>query len=68
MSFDGGDFRNQVQQQLALDYAQEFFQCITKPGSSISSSEANCIARCADRYVDATQVIAQAIVSQGGQR
>mmetsp|Transcript_24206 Transcript_24206/g.59448 ORF Transcript_24206/g.59448 Transcript_24206/m.59448 type:complete len:82 (-) Transcript_24206:2285-2530(-) len=68
----------QVQSELANAYAQEFFttvrekcfaKCIQKPGSSLSSGEAQCIARCTDRYVDATRMISQVVLqayNQGG--
>jgi len=39
-----------------------FAKCVEKPGSSLSSGEANCLARCCDRYLDATRVVAQTVV------
>merc|ERR1712216_429467 len=69
---------HQVQSELANAYAQEFFttvrekcfaKCIPKPGTSLSSGEQTCIARCTDRYVDATRAISNVVLqaySQGG--
>ena len=31
-----------------------FDKCITKPGTKLDSSEANCIANCAGRYLDSS--------------
>lgn len=39
-----------------------FAKCITKPGSSLSSSEANCVSRCTDRYLDATRMISSVVL------
>jgi len=69
---------HQVQAELANAYAQEFFttvrekcfeKCVPKPGTSLSSGEQTCIARCTDRYVDATRAISNVVLqaySQGG--
>ena len=46
-----------------------FAKCIPKPGTSLSSGEQTCIARCTDRYVDATRAISNVVLqaySQGG--
>ncbi|KAJ7542362.1 hypothetical protein O6H91_10G103000 [Diphasiastrum complanatum] len=54
---------DQVKQQLAQAYAEEFFgtlrekcfaKCVTKPGTSLSGSESSCISRCVERYIEAT--------------
>lgn len=67
----GNPLVSQVQQELATAYAQEFFstvrdkcfqKCITKPGSSLSSGDQNCLARCCDRYIDATKVVSQSVL------
>ena len=45
-----------------------FAKCIPKPGTSLSSGEQTCIARCTDRYVDATRAISNVVLqaySQG---
>lgn len=45
-----------------------FEKCVTKPGTSLSSGEQNCIAKCTDRYVDATRAISNVVLqaySQG---
>jgi import inner membrane translocase subunit TIM13 len=33
-----------------------FKACITKPGSSLSSSEQTCLSRCLDRYMEACKL------------
>ncbi|UJR10313.1 hypothetical protein I4U23_014519 [Adineta vaga] len=57
-----------VQQQLALQNAQELLQklsdkcfkaCVAKPGSSLSSSEQKCITSCSDRYMDAWNIVSR---------
>jgi len=68
----------QLQQEMQVQALQEFYttlrdkcwdKCITKPSSSLSSSEQQCLARCCDRYAEATKIVLQSIVSsaQGGQ-
>ena len=51
----------QVQSMRSAEVMQEFFQtvrdrcftvCVTKPSSSLSSSEQQCLARCCDRYAE----------------
>ena len=42
-----------------------FDKCVSRPGSSMSSGEMNCLARCCDRYVDATKVVSGTIISVG---
>mmetsp|Transcript_262 Transcript_262/g.621 ORF Transcript_262/g.621 Transcript_262/m.621 type:complete len:83 (+) Transcript_262:75-323(+) len=69
----------QVKQGAAGQYLQELFEsirskcyekCVTRPSSSLSSSEQKCLANCCDRYVEATAVVSQAVMShvakQGG--
>lgn len=60
----------QVQQQLAIANLQQFMEtvqkkcferCITKPGTSISSSEQQCITRCCDRYSEALEVVTKSL-------
>ena len=40
-----------------------FDKCVTRPGSSMSSGEMSCLARCCDRYVDATKVVSGTVVA-----
>jgi import inner membrane translocase subunit TIM13 len=40
--------------------------CVTKPSSSLSSSEQQCLARCCDRYADATQIVTKATLEMNG--
>ncbi|KAL6501537.1 protein translocase subunit [Orobanche gracilis] len=67
------DMMDQLKAQLAQVYAEEFLEtvrgkcfdkCITKPGSSLSGSEASCISRCVDRYIEATGMIARVLFNQ----
>jgi len=43
-----------------------FDVCVTKPSSSLSGSEQQCLAKCTDRFVDALQVVAKAAVEYDG--
>ena len=61
----------QVKAELANAYAQEFFttvrdkcfqKCVTKPSSTMSSSEAQCLGKCTDRYVEATKMISHVVL------
>ncbi|KAJ7297185.1 hypothetical protein O6H91_Y075200 [Diphasiastrum complanatum] len=63
---------DQVKQQLAQSYAEEFFgtlrekcfaKCVTKPGTSLSGSESSCISRCVERYIEATGIISRSVLS-----
>ncbi|KAK9807251.1 hypothetical protein WJX73_003197 [Symbiochloris irregularis] len=65
----------QVQSLRSQEALQEFFQtvrdkcfekCVTKPSSSLGSSEQQCLARCCDRYAEATQIVTQAVLQQSG--
>ena len=62
---------SQVKAELANAYAQEFFttvrdkcfqKCVTKPSSTMSSSEAQCLGKCTDRYVEATKMISHVVL------
>ncbi|KAH8981602.1 Tim10/DDP family zinc finger-domain-containing protein [Lactarius hatsudake] len=55
-----------VRNELALANAQElinktndkcFAKCVTKPSTSLSSSEETCLSRCFDRYMEAFNII-----------
>ncbi|TVU16047.1 hypothetical protein EJB05_39594 [Eragrostis curvula] len=61
-----------VRAHLAQAYAQElletvgnkcFAACVTKPGTSLSRSEGNCVSHCVDRYIEATGIISRALFS-----
>lgn len=43
-----------------------FEKCVTKPSSSLSSSEQQCLSRCSDRYGEATQAVLRAVLEQSG--
>lgn len=51
----------QIKTEMQVAFLQEFYQtvrdkcfdkCITKPSSSLSSSDQQCLARCCDRYAE----------------
>ena len=51
----------QIKSEMQVAFLTEFYQtvrdkcfekCITKPSSALSSSEQQCLARCADRYAE----------------
>ncbi|KAK9830672.1 hypothetical protein WJX74_001892 [Apatococcus lobatus] len=71
-SSSGGDkpspsqILGEVQRQVQVAQFQEFVstvrdkcfeKCVTKPSSSLGSSEQQCLARCCDRYAEATQIV-----------
>ncbi|XP_076057682.1 mitochondrial import inner membrane translocase subunit Tim13 [Oratosquilla oratoria] len=62
------ELMGQVKQQIVIANTQElltkmgekcFFKCITKPGSSLDSSEQKCLAMCMDRYMDAWNLVSR---------
>uniref|UniRef100_A0A061RWW5 Mitochondrial import inner membrane translocase subunit n=1 Tax=Tetraselmis sp. GSL018 TaxID=582737 RepID=A0A061RWW5_9CHLO len=64
-----------IKAQLDAAMFQEFFngvrdkcfeKCVTKPGSSLSSSEQTCLQRCCDRYQEVTAITEQAILKMSG--
>ncbi|KAH9972718.1 Tim10/DDP family zinc finger-domain-containing protein [Lactifluus volemus] len=57
-----------VRNELALANAQElinktnekcYAKCVTKPSTSLSSSEETCLSRCFDRYMEAFNIISR---------
>ncbi|KAJ7637586.1 Tim10/DDP family zinc finger-domain-containing protein, partial [Mycena polygramma] len=55
-----------VRNEIALTNAQQLMNsanercykaCITKPGTSLSSSEQTCLSRCLDRYMEAFNIV-----------
>ncbi|KAJ8919899.1 hypothetical protein NQ315_006428 [Exocentrus adspersus] len=63
------ELMDQVKQQIAVANAQElltkmtekcFKKCISKPGTSLDSSEQKCVAMCMDRYMDSWNLISKA--------
>lgn len=61
----------QYQAELAVAQLQEFYQtvrdkcfkaCVTKPSTSLSSSEQQCMAKCCDRYAEATEIVSKAVI------
>ncbi|XP_015589436.1 mitochondrial import inner membrane translocase subunit Tim13 [Cephus cinctus] len=63
------EIMEQVKQQIAVANAQElltkmtekcFKKCISKPGTSLDSSEQKCVAMCMDRYMDAFNLVSKA--------
>ncbi|KAF6207996.1 hypothetical protein GE061_016445 [Apolygus lucorum] len=58
-----------VKQQIAVANAQElltkmtekcFKKCVSKPGSSLDSSEQKCVLMCMDRYMDSWNLVSKA--------
>ncbi|PRW45628.1 mitochondrial import inner membrane translocase subunit Tim13 [Chlorella sorokiniana] len=64
-----------AEQAMQIAFLQDFYQtvrdkcfdkCVTKPSSSLSSSEQQCLARCCDRYAEATQIVTKAVLDMSG--
>ncbi|KAG9127174.1 Mitochondrial import inner membrane translocase subunit Tim13 [Ceratobasidium sp. 392] len=62
-----------LRNEMALANAQElinkinekcFAKCITKPSTSLGSSEERCLSMCMDRYMEAFNVISQTYVAR----
>ncbi|XP_029165995.1 mitochondrial import inner membrane translocase subunit Tim13-like [Nylanderia fulva] len=62
------ELMQQVKHQMAIANAQElltritekcFKKCISKPGTSLDTSEQKCIAMCMDRYMDSFNLISK---------
>ena len=45
-----------------------FDKCITKPGNKLDSSEANCIANCAGRYLDSSVFVVNRMMAKRQQQ
>ncbi|KAG7669247.1 hypothetical protein Ndes2526B_g05541 [Nannochloris sp. 'desiccata'] len=65
----------QIQQEMNVAFVQEFYQtvrdkcfkmCITKPSSSLTSSDQQCLAKCADRYGDSLKIVQNAVLEMNG--
>ncbi|KDD74440.1 hypothetical protein H632_c1313p1 [Helicosporidium sp. ATCC 50920] len=70
-----GQVMDSIKQQMAVAFLQSFYQtvrdkcfkmCVTKPSTSLGSSEQQCLARCCDRYADATNIVGQATLNANG--
>ena len=66
MSGSTGDLMGRVQAELNARHIQEiaqtvsekcFVKCVTRPSTTLSSSEQSCLARCMDRYIEAISVV-----------
>ncbi|XP_066978012.1 mitochondrial import inner membrane translocase subunit Tim13 isoform X1 [Macrobrachium rosenbergii] len=62
------ELMDQVKQQIVIANTQElltkmgekcFSKCISKPGSSLDSSEQKCLAMCMDRYMDSWNLVSR---------
>ncbi|KDN38411.1 hypothetical protein RSAG8_09505, partial [Rhizoctonia solani AG-8 WAC10335] len=62
-----------LRNEMALANAQElinkinekcFAKCVTKPSTSLGSSEETCLSRCMDRYMEAFNVVSQSYVAR----
>ncbi|KAK4326651.1 hypothetical protein Pmani_002812 [Petrolisthes manimaculis] len=67
------ELMDQVKQQIIIANTQElltklgekcFTKCITKPGSSLDSSEQKCLAMCMDRYMDSWNLVSRTYTSR----
>ncbi|KAF8564286.1 hypothetical protein P879_11236 [Paragonimus westermani] len=63
----------QMKAEVALVSAQELLQkmsdkcfekCVTKPGTTLDSSEQKCVGLCMDRYVDAWNLVSRTFASR----
>ena len=45
-----------------------FDKCVSKPGAKLDSSEANCIANCAGRYLDSSVFVVNRMMAKRGQQ
>ena len=45
-----------------------FDKCVQKPGNKLDSSEANCIANCAGRYLDSSVFVVNRMMAKRQQR
>ena len=45
-----------------------FDKCVTKPGNKLDSSEANCIANCAGRYLDSSVFVVNRMMAKRQQQ
>lgn len=61
--------QNAMAQAVVFSLAEKAFEkCVSKPGSSLSSSELSCIKSTAGKYIEASEFIVQAMTQgQGGQ-
>ena len=53
-----------IQQAIAKLTEQCFEKCIGKPGTKLDSSEANCVANCAGRYLDSSVFIVNRMMAK----
>ncbi|DBA89900.1 hypothetical protein WJX79_009689 [Trebouxia sp. C0005] len=63
--------RERVQAAMVQEYLTTvrdscFEKCVTKPSTSLSSSEQQCLARCMDRYAEATQIVTKSVLDPQG--
>ncbi|KAF8433370.1 Tim10/DDP family zinc finger-domain-containing protein [Boletus edulis BED1] len=67
---------NAIRAEINLATAQElisktsekcFAKCVTKPGTSLSSSEETCLSRCMDRYLEAFNIVSRTLTSRANQ-
>ncbi|KAK4526364.1 hypothetical protein GAYE_SCF23G4278 [Galdieria yellowstonensis] len=55
----------QVFQELVQTISEKcFLKCITKPGSSLTSGEQTCLAKCMDRYLDAMGIVSKTLIER----
>ena len=57
-----------IQQAISKLTETCFDKCVTKPGNKLDSSEANCIANCAGRYLDSSVFIVNRMMAKRQQQ
>ena len=57
-----------IQQAISKLTETCFDKCVTKPGNKLDSSEANCIANCAGRYLDSSVFIVNRMMAKKQQQ
>lgn len=57
-----------IQQAISKLTETCFDKCVTKPGNKLDSSEANCIANCAGRYLDSSVFVVNRMMAKRQQQ
>eukprot|EP01026_Neomeris_dumetosa_P076329 TRINITY_DN81826_c0_g1_i1.p1 TRINITY_DN81826_c0_g1~~TRINITY_DN81826_c0_g1_i1.p1 ORF type:complete len:110 (+),score=4.71 TRINITY_DN81826_c0_g1_i1:49-330(+) len=64
-----------IQQQMGAMHLQEYMTsmrdkcfkvCIQKPSNKLQSSEQQCLSKCIDNYMQATEIVTNSLISMGG--
>ena len=57
-----------IQQAISKLTETCFDKCVTRPGNKLDSSEANCIANCAGRYLDSSVFVVNRMMAKRQQQ